>query len=229
MLYPIELIIFDCDGVLIDSEYLSSLIIAELLSKAGYSITPQEVSEKYAGLIIMDILKRLEKQTDIYFSLDIVVELHKQFSARMSTELRLIHGVKEAIAELELPYCICSNASTENLVNMLELFGLTQLFKNRLFSAQDVGSKKLKPDPNVFLFAAKKFNIKPEHCLVIEDSTHGIAAAKSANMRAVGFTGGSHTYTGHGNALADAGAETVYADHSELNLVIDALRNWKDD
>ncbi|MDN5249106.1 MAG: HAD family phosphatase [Alphaproteobacteria bacterium] len=227
-MYPIELIIFDCDGVLVDSEHLSSLIIAELLSKAGYSITPQEVSEKYAGLIMMDILKRLEKQTDIYFSLNLVAELHKQFAARMGTELNLIHGVKEAIANLELPHCICSNASTENLTNMLELFDLMQPFKNCLFSAQDVGTKKLKPDPNVFLFAAEKFNIKPAHCLVIEDSIHGLAAAKAANMRSVGFTGGSHTYPGHANALADAGAETVYADHSELNLVINALRNWKD-
>lgn len=228
MLYPIELVIFDCDGVLVDSEYLSSLIVSELLTKAGHAISASEVSERYSGLIMLDILKRLEKQTNSYFSLNIAQEMHKEFAARMVSELQAIKGAHKAVAELTIPYCIGSNSSSENLTAMLKLLDLYSLFEGRAFSAQDVGTKRVKPDPNVFLFAAETFNVKPEHCLVIEDSVHGIAAAKAANMRIVGFTGGSHSYSAHNNILVESGAETVYSDHQELPLIIQALTQWKD-
>lgn len=229
MKYPISLIIFDCDGVLVDSEYLASKISAELITEAGLPITAEEISERYSGMVIKDILQDLEKTTGHHFSISIIDKCYEQFKNRMSTELHAIDGIKKVLSNLDKPFCICSNSNTQDIQYMLDILNLSHFFKGKIFAAPELDNKKLKPAPDVFLHAAAHFNIKPEHCLVIEDSVVGIKAAKAAGMRVVGFTGGSHTYQKHGNVLSEAGAETVYAKHSELQLIINALQDWYDD
>jgi beta-phosphoglucomutase-like phosphatase (HAD superfamily) len=105
---------------------------------------------------------------------------------------------------------------------------LLPLIAPHIFSAYEVGTQKGKPDPNVFLFAAQKFNAKPSNTLVIEDSVHGVEAAVRAGMRVIGFTGGSHAYIGMADRLTDAGAETVVNSHGHLPHMIKALGQWRE-
>ncbi|MCZ2158486.1 HAD family phosphatase [Bartonella sp. 220] len=228
----IDLVIFDCDGVLVDSEYLAAKIGSQLLKQTGYEISPEELSERYAGLIFRDILKQVEQETEKPVSAHLIDQMSNLFRAQIATELHAIDGIKEAIEIIQTryPYCICSNAKSVDIKEMLSTVGLYDLFndKDKIFSAPEVGTKKTKPAPDVFLFAAQKLHVEPQNTIVIEDSLHGVHAASTAGMRVIGFTGGSHSYLGHSHALAEAGAETVIAKHAHLLEVLEAMAVWRD-
>ncbi|TIW76435.1 MAG: HAD family hydrolase, partial [Mesorhizobium sp.] len=106
---------------------------------------------------------------------------------------------------------------------------LLPFFAGRIFSGLDIPSKKTKPAPDVFLYAAEKLGANPKNTFVIEDSVHGIAGARAAGMRVIGFTGAGHSYPGHADALTEAGAETVIRRWAELNSTIAALSEWSED
>ncbi|WP_332065915.1 HAD family hydrolase [Bartonella sp. CB189] len=226
----IDLVIFDCDGVLVDSEYLAAKIGSQLLKQTGYEISPEELSEHYAGLTFLDSLKEIEKKTKKPISAHLIDKMSDIFRAQIKTELHAINGIKEAIKVIQsrYPYCICSNAASADIQEMLTIVELYDVFKNKIFSAPEVGTKKAKPAPDVFLFAAQKLRVNPENTIVVEDSTHGVHAAKTAGMRVIGFTGGSHSYLNHSNALVDAGAETSIATHAHLPKVLEAMAVWQD-
>ncbi|WP_375606394.1 MULTISPECIES: HAD family hydrolase [unclassified Bartonella] len=226
----IDLIIFDCDGVLVDSEYLAAKIGSQLLKQTGYEISPEELSERFAGLIFRDILKQVEQETEKPISAHLIDQMTDIFRTQIKTELRALDDVREAveIIQTRYPYCICSNAKSIDIKEMLTTVGLYELFEGKIFSAPEVGTKKTKPAPDIFLFAAKQLQVEPQNTIVIEDSIHGVHAAKAAGMRAIGFTGGSHSYLGHSNALAEAGAETVIAKHAHLGEVLEAMAVWRD-
>ncbi|MDD9330276.1 MAG: HAD family phosphatase [Bartonella sp.] len=225
----IDLIIFDCDGVLVDSEYLVAKIGSQLLKEIGYKISPEELSERYSGLIFQDILKKIEQEIKKPISANFIDRMAHLFCTQMKTELR-INGVKEVIEIIKshYPYCICSNARSTDIKDMLNTIKLYHLFDNKIFSAPEVGTKKPKPAPDVFLFAAQELRVQPENTIVVEDSIHGVYAASSAGMRVIGFTGGSHSYPGHSNALIEAGAETVITKHAHLPETLEAMKIWKD-
>ncbi|OPB32040.1 HAD family phosphatase [Bartonella sp. AR 15-3] len=226
----IDLIIFDCDGVLVDSEYLIAKIGSQLLKEIGYKISPEELSERYSGLIFQDILKKIEQEIKRPISANLIDQMAHLFRAQMKTELHTINGVKEAIEIIKslYPYCICSNAMSRDIKDMLNTVKLYHLFDNKIFSAPEVGTKKPKPAPDVFLFAAQELRVRPENTIVVEDSIHGVHAAAAAGMRVIGFTGGLHSYLGHSNALIEAGAETVITKHAHLPETLEAMKIWKD-
>ncbi|MET3589369.1 beta-phosphoglucomutase-like phosphatase (HAD superfamily) [Bartonella silvatica] len=228
----IDLVIFDCDGVLVDSEYLAAKIGSQLLKKTGYEILPEELSERYSGLIFRDILKQIELEIEKPISAHLIDEISNLFRAQIKTELRAINGIKEVLEMIQTryPYCICSNARSRDIKEMLTAVDLYGFFDNhdKIFSAPEVGTKKTKPAPDVFIYAAQKLHAGPENTIVIEDSVHGVHAASTAAMRIIGFTGGSHSYLGHSNALAEAGAETVIAKHAHLEEVLEAMAVWRD-
>ncbi|EJF85764.1 HAD family hydrolase [Candidatus Bartonella washoeensis] len=228
----IDLIIFDCDGVLVDSEYLAAKIGSQLLKQTGYEISPEELSERYAGLIFLDILKKVEQETGKAISAHLIDQMSDLFRVQIKTELRAIDGIRKAIKVIQsrYSYCICSNAASTDIKEMLTTVDLYDLFddKDKIFSAPEVGTKKTKPAPDVFLFAAQQLHAKPTNTIVIEDSVHGVHAATAAGMRVIGFTGGSHSYLGHSNALVEAGAETSIAKHAHLIEVLEAMAVWKD-
>ncbi|MBB5073535.1 HAD superfamily hydrolase (TIGR01509 family) [Bartonella callosciuri] len=228
----IDLIIFDCDGVLVDSEYLAAKIGSQLITQTGYEISPEELSKRYAGLIFCDILKQIEKETEKPISAHLIDQMSDLFRAQIKTELHAIDGIREAIEIIQTryPYCICSNAKSTDIKEMLTTVDLYDLFdgKDKIFSAPEVGTKKTKPAPDVFLFTAQQLHVKPTNTIVIEDSLHGVHAASAAGMRVIGFTGGSHSYLGHSNVLAEAGAETVIAKHAHLGEVLEAMAVWRD-
>lgn len=223
-----DLVIFDCDGVLVDSEIIAARVEADLITRAGYEISPEEVSESYAGLTFKEILLRIEEKASIPFSAALIEQAESLTDKRLANEVQAIEGVREAVLSVTAPRCICSNSSTERIDAMLTRVGLKRLFEGHIFSSLATPGGKPKPAPDVFLYAAGKMGADPEKTFVIEDSVHGIAGARAAGMRVIGFTGAGHSYPGHADALTDAGAETVIRRWAELKPVLSALTEWSE-
>ncbi len=223
-----DLVIFDCDGVLVDSEIIAARVEAELITAAGYEISAEEISEAYAGLTFKDILVSVEEKSRIPFQISMIDRAEELVDRRLRREVRAIEGVREAVAAVTAPRCICSNSRGERIAFMLEKTGLMPLFAGRIFSAMETPTGKTKPAPDVFLHAAETLGAKPANTFVIEDSVHGVAGAQAAGMRVIGFTGASHSYPGHADALTEAGAETVIRRWAELKGVLAALSEWSE-
>ncbi len=223
-----DLVIFDCDGVLVDSEIIAARVEAELITAAGYEISAEEISEAYAGLTFKDILVSVEEKSRIPFQISMIDRAEELVDRRLRREVRAIEGVREAVAAVTAPRCICSNSRGERIAFMLEKTGLMPLFAGRIFSAMETPTGKTKPAPDVFLHAAETLGAKPANTFVIEDSVHGVADAQAAGMRVIGFTGASHSYPGHADALTEAGAETVIRRWAELKGVLAALSEWSE-
>jgi HAD superfamily hydrolase (TIGR01509 family) len=221
-----DLIIFDCDGVLVDSEIIAAQVESRLLTEAGYPISVEEMGERFSGLTWKDILLAVEKEADIPLSASLLDKSEKLLDARLQRDVKIIDGVRFALARLTTQRCICSNSSSQRLDMMLTKVGLKPYFAPHIYSAKDLGPDRVKPKPDIFLHGAQQFGVDPSRCLVIEDSTHGIHGAKAAGMRVVGFTGASHSYPSHADRLTDAGAETVISRMQDLPAVVAALGEW---
>ncbi|RJG45976.1 MULTISPECIES: HAD family hydrolase [unclassified Mesorhizobium] len=224
-----DLVIFDCDGVLVDSEIIAARVEAELLTAAGFPIEPEELAETYAGLTFKDIMLRIEEQSQIPFQASLIDQAESLVDRRLQAEVRAIEGAHEAVASVTGPRCICSNSSSERLNMMLEKTRLLPFFSGRIFSSLETPSKKPKPAPDVFLHAVNTLGANPARTFVVEDSVHGISGAKAAGLRVIGFTGASHSYPGHADALTEAGAETVIRRWADFPGVVAALLEWSED
>jgi HAD superfamily hydrolase (TIGR01509 family) len=223
-----DLVIFDCDGVLVDSEILAARVEAELLTEAGFEISAEELSETYAGLTFKDILLSIEQRVGIPLQASLIDKAEDLVDRRLRQDVRAIEGVHEAVAQVATKRCICSNSRADRIEFMLNKTRLLPLFEGRIFSALDTPSGKTKPAPDVFLHAAATLGADPARTFVIEDSVHGVAGARAAGMRVIGFTGASHSYPGHADALTEAGAETVIRRWAELKSVLSALSEWSE-
>lgn len=224
-----DLVIFDCDGVLVDSEIIAAAVEADLLTAAGYPITGEEISQLYSGLTFSDIMLRIEEKAAIPFQASLIDQAEELVDRKLKSSVRVIEGAHEAVASVTGKRCICSNSRTERLDAMLTRTRLMPFFSDRIFSSLDTPSKKPKPAPDVFLYAAEAMGADPARTFVIEDSVHGIAGAKAAKMRVIGFTGASHTYPGHADALTEAGAETVIRRWADFRGIVEALMEWSED
>lgn len=221
-----DLIIFDCDGVLVDSEIIAAQVESRLLTDAGYPISVEEMGERFAGMTWRNILLQVEKEVAIPLSASLLDKSEKLLDARLARDVKAIEGVKFALARLTMQRCICSNSSTHRLDMMLEKVGLKPYFAPHIFSAKDLGADRVKPKPDIFLHGAAQFGVTPDKVVVVEDSVHGVHAARAAGMRVIGFTGASHTYPSHADRLTDAGAETVISRMMDLPAVVAALSEW---
>ena len=224
-----ELVIFDCDGVLVDSEIIAARVEAELISRAGFEISAEELAETYAGLTFKDILLKIEERSNMPFQASLIDQAEAIVDRRLAAEVRAIEGAHEAVTSVTTPRCICSNSRTERLDAMLTRTGLKRYFDGLVFSSLETPTRKPKPAPDVFLFAAEKMHANPSKTFVVEDSVHGIHAAKAAGMRVIGFTGAAHSYPGHADALTDAGAETVIRRWADFKATLDALSLWSEE
>jgi HAD superfamily hydrolase (TIGR01509 family) len=222
----IQLVIFDCDGVLVDSEILAARIESKLLTDAGYPIDAVEMSERFSGMNFKETLLLIEQEGTVPLSASLLAQSDRLVDLALETQLDMIEGADKAVRRIKLPKCICSNSSSDRLGISLSRTGLYRLFEPHIFAAYEVGTKKGKPDPNVFEFAAKRFNAAPQATVVIEDSVHGVTGAVKAGMRVIGFTGGAHTYPGHADRLIEAGAETVAARFVDIPGLIEAFEVW---
>ena len=223
-----DLIIFDCDGVLVDSEIIAAEVESKLLTEAGYPIGVEEMGERFAGMTWQNILLTIEREAAIPLSASLLDKSEKLLDARLARDVKVIDGVKFALSRLRKPYCICSNSSSHRLDMMLSKVGLKEIFAPHIFSAKDLGPDRVKPKPDIFLHGAAQFGADPARTLVVEDSVHGITGDRAAGMRVVGFPGASHSDPSHADRLTEAGAETVISRMSELPDVIAALAEWQE-
>ncbi len=219
------LVIFDCDGVLVDSEIISAEVNAALFREEGYEILAEEMNARFAGLPGAEIFRLVEEELGRALPATLRSRADEEIDRRMAT-VKALAGVHELLDRLDDPRCICSNSSSARLKLSLGAAGLYDRFKPYIFSAKEVGAGRQKPAPDVYLHAARELETDPREAVVIEDSVHGVAGAVAAGMRVIGFTGGSHSWPGHADALTEAGAETVVRRLTDAAAVIEAMKTW---
>jgi HAD superfamily hydrolase (TIGR01509 family) len=188
MTEPLQLVIFDCDGVLVDSERLAVRVEAAVLAELGWPLSQAEVIERFMGrsqaFMAQAILDRLGDRLPG----DWQDRLDRRYRAAFDAELAPVDGVVEALDRIATPTCVASGGSHEMLRHTLGLTGLYDRFEGRIFSASEVAEGK--PAPDLFLHAAARLGAEPAACAVVEDSRYGVEAARAAGMRAFGYTGG---------------------------------------
>ncbi|SMF02867.1 haloacid dehalogenase superfamily, subfamily IA, variant 3 with third motif having DD or ED [Tistlia consotensis] len=216
-----ELLIFDCDGVLIDSEALVCNADAEELTRIGYPITGEEMARRFAGVPGAVALAELEREMGRPLPEGFHARCEAKAMALYRSELRALPRAAETIAALPFPRCVASSSRPAKLALGLVETGLYELFYPHLFSTVLVANGK--PAPDLFLHAAAALGATTAGCLVIEDSIAGVTAARAAGMRIVGFTGGSHCGADHGERLRAAGAVAIVPGYAELPAAIAAL------
>ncbi|HEY1933029.1 MAG TPA: HAD family hydrolase [Acetobacteraceae bacterium] len=212
------LIIFDCDGVLIDSEHLACRTDSACLAELGIAMSEEEILDRYVGISMATMLSDIEVRSGVTLPADFAATLQRRIAQAFETELRPMPGIEHLLDGLEQTTCVASSSTPERLRHALTCVGLFHRFAPHIFSATQV--KRGKPAPDLFLFSAQQMNSAPDDCVVIEDSVAGVTAAVAAGMRAIGFTGGSHCRAGHADRLRQAGAHAVIGQFSALPPLI---------
>ncbi|MGZ5880390.1 MAG: HAD family hydrolase [Xanthobacteraceae bacterium] len=215
------LLIFDCDGVLVDSEHLACAALADLMTALGHSMTAEDAMLAFAGRSLKDVLARAEELLSRPIPKEMGERAALELMVRFRRELKAVAGVKEALAALPYRRCVASSSAPDRLMLSLEVTGLSPLFGDNVFSAVEVANGK--PAPDLFLLAAQRLGVEAASCIVIEDSVLGVKAARAAGMAVIGFTGGSHANQDLAERLAAAGAEPVI--HSMARLPA-AVEQW---
>jgi len=209
-----DLVIFDCDGVLIDSELIACRSCAACLAEIGIPVTADQIAERYIGVTATAMFADLEARFGIPLPLDFAEKVRIRLMRRFNSELTAMPGVEAALSAIQSPVCVASSSAPDRLRHTLSLVGLLSQFDPHIFSATQVARGK--PAPDLFLFAAAQMDAEPSTCLVVEDSVSGVTAAVAAGMRVIGFTGGSHCKPGHAERLRYAGATGVITAFGDL-------------
>ena len=217
----VDLVVFDCDGVLVDSEVLACRAVVDTLAAFGHAVSVESISERFTGV----------SNKDMYAALagDIGGPLPEGFDGAMKRcaldlferELAAIAGLATVLPRLAMAKCVASSSLPDDIMwklrrtDLLRWFPATAIFSTALVA-------RGKPAPDIFLYAAEKMGVSPGRVIAIEDSAPGVTAAKAAGMATFGFTGGSHCRPGHEARLKSAGADLVFADMRELPRLIAA-------
>jgi HAD superfamily hydrolase (TIGR01509 family) len=184
----VELVIFDCDGVLIDSERLGVKVDVLALHKLGWPLSEAEVIARFVGRSDRENRAAIEAHLGRKLPDGWTEKIDQQYRDAFAADLIPVDGVLEALERIALPSCVASSGTHEHLRYTLSLTGLYDRFAGRIFSAEDVGAGK--PAPDLFLHAASEMGASPAGCVVVEDSQPGVEAARAAGMRALAFAGG---------------------------------------
>ena len=213
-----DLIIFDCDGVLVDSELISCRAHSQMLTSHGYPITSDQVLERFLG--VSDREARLTIEAELGRSLpgDFETQMKHAALQRYASDLQEIPYISETIAAIGLPKCVASSGTPEKIRHGLQAAGLYHLLAPHIFSATQVRNGK--PAPDLFLLAATQMQVPPGQSLVIEDSVPGVTGGRAAGMNVLGFHGGSHCRPGYGDGLRAAGATATFDDMRRLRDLI---------
>lgn len=215
------MLIFDCDGVLVDSELIACSLLAEKITLLGRPISLAETMMRFLGRSLKDATIEIEELIGRKFGQDEGKADAQRLMEQFARELQPVRGVRNAILALPGSRCVASSSSPDRLRNSLQITGLLDLFDPHVFSATQVAQGK--PAPDLFLLAAKTCGAQPQHCIVVEDSPAGVTAAMAAGMRAVGFIGASHATPELGERLHAAGAAVVINDMRFLPEVVAGL------
>ena len=209
-----DLIIFDCDGVLIDSEVLACRIDAEVFTAGGFPITEEEIARRFVGRSAAQMFAEIEAGFGRPLPVSLRAEVKERLNAALASEVEAMPGVHVLLDRLTLPACVASSSDPARLEVSLGRAGLYDRFHPHIYSAVQVEHGK--PAPDLFLYAAESLGAAVESCVVIEDSPAGVAAGIAAGMTVIGFTGGGHCGPDHAATLRAAGAGEVVQSMADL-------------
>jgi HAD superfamily hydrolase (TIGR01509 family) len=218
------MVIFDCNGVLVDSEPIAAAVLAEALGRTGVKASATGVMRRFQGRRPTDILAAIETAIGRALPADFAGRVAGETLRRLRTELRPIAHAVHALTWIRGPKAVASSSPPERVRTSLEITGLIRFFEPRLFSASAV--RKGKPAPDLFLLAAARSQVMASECIVVEDSAPGIAAAVAAGMKPIGFVGGSPAPGKLASELLATGACSIVADMRGLKSAIADLRGW---
>jgi HAD superfamily hydrolase (TIGR01509 family) len=222
---PIRAIIFDCDGVLLDSEALALEIEIAVLGEAGLHYHPHDFAARFTGMSMPKFYAELEADALARLGRSIrdVIEgpMKTRYREAFETRLTEIAGALAAISAVTHLKAVASSSPRDTLEQKLRKVAHWPHFAPHIYSADDV--KEAKPAPDLFLLAASRLGVDPAHCLVIEDSINGVLAANAAGMRCWGFTGGGHIHDGSGAKLMATGAERLITNWAEFSEALTRL------
>lgn len=185
---PVELVIFDCDGVLVDSERIAVRIDGEVLAELGWPMSQAEVVERFMGRTHAHMVAEIEAHLGHPLPPGLDESFQARYHAAFEAELTPVAGIVEALDAIPVPTCVASSGTHRRLRHTLGLTGLYDRFEGRIFSATEVARGK--PAPDLFLYAADRMGVPAARCAVVEDSGYGVLAARAAGMAAYGYTGG---------------------------------------
>ncbi len=218
------MVIFDCNGVLVDSEPIASVVLAKAFRSVGVALTADMVARQFHGRRTEDIFAAVEKATRRRLPPGFQAAVAAETLRRLRAELRAVPHAVHALTWIRGRKAVASSSTIDRIRTSLEVTGLLRFFEPRLFSASSVANGK--PAPDLFLRAADWMQVDPKECIVVEDSAAGIAAATAAGMTPIGFVGGNHAAGRLARDLVVAGARTVIADMRALKGAIIDLRGW---
>ena len=180
-----KLIIFDCDGVLVDSETITNQVLVDYVNEFGVGISLEKALELFQGGALADWVHYVKAEHGIDLPPEFQTNFRRRMKVAFEKDLKVIPGVLELIESLDCPICIASNGPLEKMETTLKVTGLNKYFNDNIFSAYQIN--KWKPDPSLFLYAAEKMGVEPKNCTVIEDSPRGAEAATKAGMKVYGY------------------------------------------
>ncbi|HEX4408041.1 MAG TPA: HAD-IA family hydrolase [Xanthobacteraceae bacterium] len=218
------MVIFDCNGVLVDSEPIAAAVLAEALGTVGIKISSDTVLRRFQGRRPADVFAAIETAANTKLPSDFQMTVAAETLKRLRTDLRPISHAAHALTWIRGPKAVASSSLPDRIRISLDVTGLLRFFEDRLFSASHV--RHGKPEPDLFLHAAARCGAEPAQCIVVEDSAPGVAAAAAAGMTPIGFVGSSHTPGSLADTLMAAGARTIVADLRRLKSTITDLRGW---
>ncbi len=213
----VDLVIFDCDGVVVDSEVLSCACLSETLGRFGLPMDVARVYDTFLGRSFGAVAAHWQAVRGEPIPESFAEEYAERLRAAFAASLRPIDGIEALLDRLSVPYCLASSSNDARIAHSLATTGLAHKFEGRVFSAAMVPNAK--PAPDLFLHAAARMGAEPARCLVVEDSVNGVLAGKAAGMTVWGFVGGSHCVGRDvGAALTAAGADRIFAAMRDFGL-----------
>ncbi len=217
----VELVIFDCDGVLVDSEVIANQVFSDYLKRHGLDISPEDCTRRFVGLSLSSCKTKIADEDGVVLPDNFVGKLRDETLVVLAESLDPVPGIRAALDAITLPVCVASSGSLEKITGALTKTGLIEHFGGKLFSADQVVHGK--PAPDLFLYAAKHMNMDPTGAVVIEDSPAGVQAGAAAGMTVIGFTGAAHITDGHGAALRSSGAHHILDHMQDLPALLETL------
>ncbi len=215
---PIRLVIFDCDGVLLNSEEIGNRIEVESLKTLNINIDTEDYQRRFAGVTTKNSFATIAQESGINISAQFLAETENKVVSALEKDVKVIPHVYDALQQIRFPKIVASNSHFDRLSKLLTLKKLIHFFDGYIFSADMVGHPK--PAPDLYLYAANKMHIPTEECLVIEDSVTGIQAARQASMKVLGFINSQNATHESKEKLLKAGALQVFCDMKELPNII---------
>lgn len=217
-----KLVIFDCDGVLVDSEPIAARVLANYISANGRATTADECLELFTGLSLERVLQIINDEWRLKLPANFISELRALDRVAFEKDLKPLPNAENTIKLLQehgIKVCVASSGSIEKITHSLSITNLLDLFDGNIFSASFVTNGK--PAPDLFLFSANKMGVSPSDTVVVEDSPAGIIAGRNASMRVFGFTGGSHAHVpAYLARINDAKADTVFSAMHDLPALL---------